>query len=492
MSRRNTISREFFATIAAVLVLGLSVMCAIQTALSAAYFIGERKSSLTDVLNGATALSERFADEGSIVTKPLQGEDVLERAHSGFELFNTASGALVFIADENGQILLHTGDDAFTGAGVPASYIDELNEGYDIFETGTLDGVYCAKYYTVGRRITVGGQGGYLFAASPMAALGSYMTDMLTMFGISAAVILILCSILCWVLAKRITGPIEDISEAARRLGSGDFTARAPVDGCVELADFATTFNNMAARLQTIDNSRGQFMGNIAHELRTPMTSIKGFIDGMLDGTIPPEENQRYLAIVSQETGRLARLVQNMLDITKLEAGEYKVHARSYDVWETLTGVLLANEQRVLAGKIVINDLAPVPTMVYADPDLVHQVVQNLMDNALKFTPPGGNIRFDVKRLQPGIVEVSITNTGEGISPEALPFVFQRFYKEDASRGLNAKGSGLGLHICKVLITLSGGTIRVDSKQGEWCRFTFTLPEPPAPPRQRRGGKKEG
>ena len=148
MSRRNTISREFFATIAAVLVLGLSVMCAIQAALSAAYFIGERKSSLTDVLNGATALSERFADEGSIVTKPLQGEDVLERAHSGFELFNTASGALVFIADENGQILLHTGDDAFTGAGVPASYIDELNEGHDIFETGTLDGVYCAKYYT--------------------------------------------------------------------------------------------------------------------------------------------------------------------------------------------------------------------------------------------------------------------------------------------------------------------------------------------------------
>lgn len=151
MSRRNTISREFFATIAAVLVLGLSVMCAIQAALSAAYFIGRQQNSLTDVLNGATALSERFADEGSIVTKPLQGEDVLERAHSGFELFNTASGALVFIADENGQILLHTGDDAFTGADVPASYIDELNEGYDIFETGTLDGVYCAKYYTAGR-----------------------------------------------------------------------------------------------------------------------------------------------------------------------------------------------------------------------------------------------------------------------------------------------------------------------------------------------------
>lgn len=481
MSRRNTISREFFATIAAVLVLGLSVMCAIQTALSAAYFISERKSSLTDVLNGATALSERFADEGSIVTKPLQDDDIMERAHSGFELFNTASGALIFIADGDGNILLHTGDDAFTGGSVPTEYIDDLNEGRDIFETGTLGGVYCAKYYTAGRRITVGGQDGYLFAASPMAALGGYMSDMLAMFGISAAVILILCSILCWVLARRITGPIEDISEAARRLGSGDFTARAPVDGCVELADFATTFNNMAARLQTIDNSRGQFMGNIAHELRTPMTTIKGFIDGMLDGTIPQEETKHYLGIVSQETGRLARLVQNMLDITKLEAGEVPIHAQTYDLWKTVTDVVLSDEQRIEDGKIDIQGLGGDPLPIYADPDFVHQVVYNIVDNAIKFTPAGGTIRFGVERLGPE-VEVSIWNSGQGISPEALPYVFQRFYKEDQSRGLHARGAGLGLNICKVLVNLSGGQIRVESKQGEWCRFVFTLPvQPPNP-----------
>lgn len=475
MSRRNTISREFFATIAAVLVLGLSVMCAIQTALSAAYFISERKSSLTDVLNGATALSERFADEGSIVTKPLQDDDIMERAHSGFELFNTASGALIFIADGDGNILLHTGDDAFTGGSVPTEYIDDLNEGRDIFETGTLGGVYCAKYYTAGRRITVGGQDGYLFAASPMAALGGYMSDMLAMFGISAAVILILCSILCWVLARRITGPIEDISEAARRLGSGDFTARAPVDGCVELADFATTFNNMAARLQTIDNSRGQFMGNIAHELRTPMTTIKGSIDGMLDGTIPQEETKHYLGIVSQETGRLARLVQNMLDITKLEAGEVPIHAQTYDLWKTVTDVVLSDEQRIEDGKIDIQGLGGDPLPIYADPDFVHQVVYNIVDNAIKFTPAGGTISFAAER-HGNMVEVRIENTGAGIAPEALPFVFERFYKEDRSRGMNTRGSGLGLHICKILINLSGGQIHAESEEGKWCRFVFTLP----------------
>ena len=276
-------------------------------------------------------------------------------------------------------------------------------------------------------------------------------------------------------LAKRITGPIEDISEAARRLGSGDFTARAPVDGCVELADFATTFNNMAARLQTIDNSRGQFMGNIAHELRTPMTTIKGFIDGMLDGTIPPEETKHYLGIVSQETGRLARLVQNMLDITKLEAGEVPIHAQTYDLWKTVTDVVLSDEQRIEDGKIDIQGLGGDPLLICADPDFVHQVVYNIVDNAIKFTPAGGTISFAAER-RGNMVEVRIENTGAGIAPEALPFVFERFYKEDRSRGMNTRGSGLGLHICKILINLSGGQIHAESEEGNWCRFVFTLP----------------
>ena len=460
MSRRNTISREFFSTIAVVLVLGLSVMCAIQTALSAAYFVQERRTALNDILNGASKLCETFAEDGSVLTRPLDNEQARENARNGFDLFTTSSGAVLFVADENGDILLHTGSEDFTEQPIPADMLAEMDTGDNIFKTGTLGGVYSGKYYTAGRRVEVGGYTGYLFAASPMTALASYMRDMLAMFGISAAAILLLCSLLCWVLAKRITGPIEDISEAARRLGS---------------ADFATTFNNMAARLQTIDNSRGQFMGNIAHELRTPMTTIKGFIDGMLDGTIPPEENQRYLAIVSQETGRLARLVQNMLDITKLEAGEVPIHAKNYDLWQTVTDVVLSDEQRIEDGKIDIQGLGGPPLMICADPDFVHQVVYNIVDNAIKFTPAGGVISFAAEK-HGSMVEVRIENTGAGIAPEALPFVFERFYKEDRSRGMNTRGSGLGLHICKILINLSGGQIHAESEEGKWCRFVFTLP----------------
>ena len=474
MNRRHTISREFFSTIAVVLVLGLSVMCAIQTALSAAYFVGERRAALTAILDGAAALTERFAEAGYIVTEPL-GDDRAQSARRGYELFNTASGAMVFVTAEDGSVLLHTNGAEFTARPVPQELLSKMDEGEDLFITGTLDGVYEERYYTAGRRIEIGGKVGYLFAASPVAALGPYIVDMLVMFGISAVAILLLCSLLCWVLARRITGPIEAISDAARKLGSGDFTARAPVDGCVELADFATTFNNMATRLQTIDNSRGQFMGNIAHELRTPMTTIKGFIDGMLDGTIPQEENQHYLTIVSQETGRLARLVQNMLDITKLEAGEVPVHARNYDLWKTVNDVVLSDEQRIEDGRIDIRGLGGPPMMICADPDFVHQVVYNIVDNAIKFTPEGGTISFEAQK-KGGMVEVRIENTGSGIAPEALPFVFERFYKEDHSRGMNTRGSGLGLHICKILVNLSGGQIHAESEEGQWCRFVFTLP----------------
>ena len=243
-----------------------------------------------------------------------------------------------------------------------------------------------------------------------------------------------------------------------------------------------TVEDQMAENIQSNDNSRGQFMGNIAHELRTPMTTIKGFVDGILDGTIPPDMQNHYLQLVSEETGRLARLIQNMLDLSKLESGEYQVNARMFNIWETLTGVALSAEQRINDGMIDLEGLTmDEKVLVYADPDLIHQVAYNILDNAIKFTPAGGTIKFHVEKLGPE-VEISIWNSGQGISPEALPYVFQRFYKEDRSRGLHARGAGLGLNICKVLVNLSGGQIRVESQQGEWCQFVFTLPAMPPNP----------
>ena len=472
---RKTISNMYFATTAILLVAGITVMGFVQMYLSMSYFVGERKSALSGVVQVA-AKQVSLLQQGEDL--PQLSEEDRDRMQRAIGIVSETSDSSLLLADAQGNVVLAAGFDQALGAQIPRNVLDQMVGGQKaMFDSGTLGGVYDKGQYTAGCVLTdaAGQVRGYAFASSNISALNGYVADMFSTFILSAGLMLLISSLLSVVFTTRLTLPLRRIAEAARKFGAGDFSTRVPVEGEDEVAQLAVTFNNMAANLEAIDSSRSNFMGNIAHELRTPMTSVKGFVDGMLDGTIPPELYNHYLGVVSQEVGRLTRLIQNMLDISKLEAGEYQVNARSYDVWESITGAALAAEQRIESGKIQIQGLVPERTMVYADPDLVHQVVYNLLDNAIKFTPEEGVIRFGVTRSG-GQVTVSIWNTGPGIAPEALPFVFDRFFKEDRSRGLNTRGSGLGLHICKVLVNLSGGKIWVESQEGEWCRFSFTLP----------------
>ena len=472
---RKTISNMYFATTAILLVAGITVMGFVQMYLSMSYFVGERKSALSGVVQVA-AKQVSLLQQGEDL--PQLSEEDRDRMQRAIGIVSETSDSSLLLADAQGNVVLAAGFDQALGAQIPRNVLDQMAGGQKaMFDSGTLGGVYDKGQYTAGCVLTdaAGQVRGYAFASSNISALNGYVADMFSTFILSAGLMLLISSLLSVVFTTRLTLPLRRIAEAARKFGAGDFSTRVPVEGEDEVAQLAVTFNNMAANLEAIDSSRSNFMGNIAHELRTPMTSVKGFVDGMLDGTIPPELYNHYLGVVSQEVGRLTRLIQNMLDISKLEAGEYQVNARSYDVWESITGAALAAEQRIESGKIQIQGLVPERTMVYADPDLVHQVVYNLLDNAIKFTPEAGIIRFGVTRSG-GQVTVSIWNTGPGIAPEALPFVFDRFFKEDRSRGLNTRGSGLGLHICKVLVNLSGGKIWVESQEGEWCRFSFTLP----------------
>ena len=472
---RKTISNMYFTTTAILLVAGITVMGFVQMYLSMSYFVSERKSALSSVVQVA-AKQVSLLQQGEEL--PQLSDEDRDRVQRAIGIVSETSDSSLLLADAQGNVVLAAGFDQALGAQIPRNVLDQMVGGQKaMFDSGTLGGVYDKGQYTAGCVLTdaAGQVRGYAFASSNTSALNGYVADMFSTFILSAGLMLLISSLLSVVFTTRLTLPLRRIAEAARKFGAGDFSTRVPVEGEDEVAQLAVTFNNMAANLEAIDSSRSNFMGNIAHELRTPMTSVKGFVDGMLDGTIPPELYNHYLGVVSQEVGRLTRLIQNMLDISKLEAGEYQVNARSYDVWESITGAALAAEQRIESGKIQIQGLVPERTMVYADPDLVHQVVYNLLDNAIKFTPEEGVIRFGVTRSG-GQVTVSIWNTGPGIAPEALPFVFDRFFKEDRSRGLNTRGSGLGLHICKVLVNLSGGKIWVESQEGEWCRFSFTLP----------------
>ena len=484
---RKSISVAFFSTVATLMILGVAVMGLSQLVLFGRYFAQERFATLDDVgdLAARTATYVWKGLDEQVEQSAPEGQDskVAERLKAilgQVDLIGQSANVYLFFTDSEGQVVLASNSDHLTGDAVPADVLAQVAgaEGGVYHELGKMGGAFDERFYVSARPILRGDEpGAYLFVCASGQMLEAFVGRFGSNFLLSACLMLICASVLTMFLMRNLTEPLHRISEAAQKFGGGDFSVRVEdVDGDGEIADLARTFNTMAANLQEIDSSRGQFMGNIAHELRTPMTTIKGFIDGILDGTIPPELQNHYLQLVSQETGRLARLVQNMLDLSKLESGEYQVNARMFNIWETLTGVALSAEQRINDGQIDLEGLTmDERVLVYADPDLIHQVVYNLLDNAIKFTPPGGIIRFSVEKLGPE-AEIAIWNSGQGISPDALPFVFDRFYKEDKSRGLHARGAGLGLHICKVLVNLSGGQIRVESKQGEWCRFVFTLP----------------
>ena len=473
---RKSISVAFFSLVSTLMVLGIVLMGASEWVLFKNYFAKDRYETLDQVV-GVTQRTAQYL----VQQAELPEGDELDALSTKLEIIGESAEAYLFFTDNDGRVMIASSPDKLECLTVPEEMMEKIDASdadyYHVF--GTLGGMLDGKsYITVSEMRNENGQpSGYLFLCSSGEQLTQFKQQFWSNFLLSACVMLLCASILTKLLMRKLTDPLQKVTDAAQRFGGGDLSVRVEgVEGEGEVADLARTFNRMADNIQTNDNSRGQFMGNIAHELRTPMTTIKGFVDGILDGTIPPEMQNHYLQLVSEETGRLARLIQNMLDLSKLESGEYQVNARMFNIWETLTGVALAAEQRINDGMIELEGLTmDEKVLVYADPDLIHQVAYNLLDNAIKFTPAGGTIRFSVEKLGPE-TEIAVWNSGQGISPEALPYVFQRFYKEDRSRGLHARGAGLGLNICKVLVNLSGGQIRVESQQGEWCRFVFTLP----------------
>lgn len=485
---RKSITARYFYSTAVLLLSSITVMGFIQIYLSMGYFRTEKTTALLSTIENATASLRDHGIDNESLEVGISKESVVRE----LLLIARASGTLIYVTDPYGTLLVSNepSSELYEGQHVSQKVLNSTFSQGVYSELGTLGGFMPLRCYVAGKPLTNadGALIGFVFAATEASALWEYVSNMMSTFILSAGLMLMVSSVLSIVLTARMTTPLLRIAEAAGKFGKGDFSVRVPVEGDDEMAQLSQNFNAMAESLQKIDSSRSSFMGNIAHELRTPMTSIKGFIDGMLDGTIPEENRAHYLEIVSQEVGRLTRLIKNMLDITKLEAGEYKVNVKSYDVWESITGVVFGAEQRIEANRVQITGFAPSRTIVYADSDLVYQVVYNLFDNAMKFCGEGGEIHFSVTSSK-NTVTVAIRNSGAGIAPEALPYVFDRFYKEDKSRGLNTTGSGLGLHICKVLVNLSGGNIWVESKQDEYCEFLFTLPTaPPSAKNERRAG----
>ena len=470
---RKSISVTFFSMVATLLVLGTAVMGFSEWVLFNRYFAQERYEALDSVAE----VTQRAADY-VVQQAALPGGDELAALSDKLVIIGESAEAYLFFTDEDGSVLITSNPELLAKETVPEELIAKVGEDKPYHVLSTLDGVLTEKSY-VSVRQTRDAQGvcsGYLFLCSSGARLTAFKEEFGSNFFFSACIMLLCASVVTSFLMRRLTDPLQKITDAAQRFGGGDFSVRVEgVEGEGEVADLANTFNRMAENIQSNDNSRGQFMGNIAHELRTPMTTIKGFIDGILDGTIPPDMQNHYLQLVSEETGRLARLIQNMLDLSKLESGEYQVNARMFNIWETLTGVALSAEQRINDGMIELEGLTmDEKVLVYADPDLIHQVAYNLLDNAIKFCPVGGSLAL-VLEQDGQKARLRVRNTGQTIPAEELPLLFDRFHKADKARSADREGWGLGLYIAKTIVGAHGGEIWATSENGV-TEFCFTLP----------------
>ncbi|MCC8023463.1 MAG: HAMP domain-containing histidine kinase, partial [Clostridiales bacterium] len=317
---------------------------------------------------------------------------------------------------------------------------------------------------------------GYVLATTPIRGNSSFLADVMQMFLLSAIAACLLAFVGAYFLSYRMLRPLHQMSKAVKQFSEGDFSYRVQVQGNDELSDLAQGFNEMALALATLEGSRRSFVANVSHELKTPMTTISGFIDGILDGTIPQEKQSYYLGIVSDEVKRLSRLVVAMLNMSKIETGDFQVKKREYDISEQIFRVLLTFEQKINEKNLEIVGMDQLSSvMVNADADIIYQVIYNLVDNAVKFTNVDGYISLSAVQEETRVV-VRIKNSGAGIAPEELPKIFERFYKVDRSRSLDVKGSGLGLYLVKNMIELHGGQITVFSTENESTEFVFWLP----------------
>lgn len=386
----------------------------------------------------------------------------------------------ILVSDPAGNVVF----DAFPDgqAGARKSRIGEGSLGtvrkYGVSSgLSTLGGVLPSTSYFVGAPCldSQGETAAYVFVTSPASVVTDMMNKVSRMFIVVLLIALIGTLIISYFISARMTAPLKIMALAAREYAAGNFDIRVPEDNhCTEIDELAVSFNNMARDLAQLDALTRDFIGNVSHEFKTPMTTIGGFVDGMLDGTIPPGQQQKYLRIISEEVGRLSRLVMRMLDAAKIQSGELILNTAPFDFTEMSSQIILSFEQKINAKNLEVDIDFEDGLIVNGDRDHVFRAIYNLVDNAVKFINPTGTLTLRA-HAEGGMCAFSVKNTGAGISPEDLSHVFDRFYKTDRSRNLDRSGAGLGLYIVKNIINLHGGDIAVRSDGGE-TEFSLTLP----------------
>lgn len=379
------------------------------------------------------------------------------------EAISLVSSTHIIVTNANGEVFAKTSRITSTPTRVNEEFMRAPLSGVTAQITGKLGGIFKENVLTVGYPIKYNNDViGVVFLNVPVPNLDQDRFNTARLFIAVSAVVLLIAFVISYIISQRMSRSLKSINQAAKNIASGNFKSRVHVSSKDEIGQLGATFNYMAEALQQLDDTHTSFIANVSHELRTPMTTISGFIENVLNGTIPKERAGEYLEIALSESKRLARLVTDMLDISKMSLGQFSVDMKPFDLAELIRLTIIQFENRIDEKNLDVSvDFTSEHVNVIADRDAISRVVTNLMDNAVKFSDPAA--RLDIKVFtKGGKAYTAVSNEGFGIDPEDLPHVFDRFYKTDKSRN-DKKGTGLGLYLVQNLLAIHGQNIVVNS-----------------------------
>ena len=393
-------------------------------------------------------------------------------------------GSSSFVMDRDKNILLASKDFFDTARAVVAdgAYWNRVavflsrGEAYQQTETVTAMGKGSYIVHITPLTDDTGAFLGCVYAATSIESVEQITQATTRTVIVACLLIMVAILIAVYFITERHVDPIRRMSRAAHGYAKGDFSERVEAVGGDEIAELAAALNYMAGELESLEQKRNRFISDVSHELRSPMTSMLGFVEAVADGSLPPEKHAYYLSLVAEEIKRLSRLVADLLDVSRLEMGERKMNFAKYDLCDNAATVLISLEQRINDKRLDVSFEAEEERLfISADADAMYRVLYNLIENAVKFAREEGKLSVKLSQADK-CVRLSVYNEGSGIAAEDLPNVFDRFYKSDKSRGMDKKGVGLGLYFVKTIITAHGGKITATSKEGEDALFTVELP----------------
>lgn len=485
---KHSLFYRYFGFSLSTVVITLLVLFVIFVVFVTQYWITTKEDALMTCVNSVASVVK----EANVNVE--EGGDLFSNTKlvgSTLSLQSETAGADLFITDKNGvpifckeiigqdqQVREEHVCDAHKDYRISADLLRQTGKD-GLAMMGTIPSISTRQQILVGCPITQNDNTvvGYVYAVTPYYAnMLPYLLQQSRLYVGAAFIALMLVIFFSYLMSYRMVAPLQEMSRLTKKYAKGDFSERIYIKGKDELSDLATSLNKMADSLSLMEQSRRDFVGNVSHELKTPMTTIGGFVDGILDGTIPPRQQKKYLGLVSKEVRRLANTVVAMLSLSKIEAGEERLQYSEVNLNQLLFDALLCFEDAIDRNGYRIEGFETLPPVTaWGDESMLFQVLYNLFDNAVKFTEQGGTIRVQMKS-DVNRVAVWISNTGRGIPQDELNHIFERFYKLDKSRSENVKGVGLGLHLVKTIVTLHGGEVTAFSSPKKMTTFTFWIP----------------